>query len=338
MGYSIIELVIAMLIAAIIIQTTLSSYSWFNKFYHQYIVSITFTQSLNKVMMLITADAQNAGSFGSFNLHYLNRDAIKSYNNYNFCNIDKILTGAGIYSSSNSITIVSGDNIGIYKNSLRNENIDNNCGSCESCALCQKNSQLFLNNSTFENNNYTLANAVTLFSSSNRLYLCRTQEINPRSTKNNMDNPTNHSNYDNSNSEISFNLSECNLDGIAVESYERLRDNNDNILQPSLPNIQTFAVMNFKAIEYYVTSVSGISGLYYRELMPDCTKFSQPILIAPEVEALSISYNILNSNGLISNTTILDSQQSDNKILGVTINISAKYQESIITMSSYVGF
>lgn len=337
MGYSIIELVIAMLIAAIIIQTTLSSYGWFNKFYHQYILSIKLTQNLNKVMMLITADAQNAGSFGSFNLHYLNKEAIKSYNNYNFCNIDKILTGDGIYSSSNSITIVSGDNIGIYKNSLRNENIDNNCGSCESCALCQKDSQLFLNNSTFENNNYKRDSAVSLFTSSNRLYLCRTQEINPIYSKNNMDNPINHSNY-NSNSEISFNLSQCNHDGIPVESYERLQDNNDTILQPSLPNIQTFAVMNFKAIEYYVTSINGIYGLYYRELMPDCTKFSQPTLISLEVKALNISYNILNSNGLISNTTILDSQQSDNKILGVTINISAKYQESIITMSSYVGF
>ncbi len=88
----------------------------------------------------------------------------------------------------------------------------------------------------------------------------------------------------------------------------------------------------------YCKIVNGISGLYYRELMPDCTKFSQPILIAPEVEALSISYNILNDSGLISNTTILNPQQSNNKILGVTINISAKYQESIITMSSYVGF
>jgi hypothetical protein len=337
MGYSIIELVIAMLIAAIIIQTTLSSYSWFNKFYHQYIVSIKFTQSLNKVMMLITADTQNAGSFGSFNLHYLSKESISIYSNYNFCNIDNIIPGAGIYSSSNSITIVSGDNVGIYKNSLRNETIDNNCGSCESCALCQKDSQLFLNNSIFENNNYILASAVTLFTSSNRLYLCRTQDINPKYSRINMANPAN-SSID-SNSEISFNLSECNHSGIAVESYERLQgDDNDTIMQPSLPNIQTFAVMNFKAIEYYVTSVSGISGLYYRELMPNCTKFSQPILIAPEVEALSISYNILNSNGLISNTTILDSQQSYNKILGVTINISAKYQESIVTMSSYVGF
>lgn len=336
MGYSIIELVIAMLIAAIIIQTTLSSYSWFNTFYHQYIVSIKFTQSLNKVMMLITADTQNAGSFGSFNLHYLSKESISIYSNYNFCNIDNIIPGAGIYSSSNSITIVSGDNVGIYKNSLRNETIDNNCGSCGNCALCQKNSQLFLNNSSFENNNYILASAVTLFTSSNRLYLCRTQDINPKYSRINMANPANSSS--DSNSEISFNLSECNYAGIAVESYERLKDNNDNIIQPSLPNIQTFTVMNFKAIEYYITSVNGISGLYYRELMPDCTKFLQPILIAPEVETLNISYNIKDHDGLISNTTILNPQQSNNKILGVTINISAKYQESIITMSAYVGF
>lgn len=337
MGYSIIELVIAMFIAAIIIQTTLSSYSWFNKFYHQYVLSIKFSQHLNKVMMLITTDAQNAGSFGSFNLHYLNKEAITHYNNYNFCNIDNIIAGAGIYNSSNSIIIVSGDNVGIYKNALINENIDNNCGTCESCALCQKSSQLFLNHSTFENNNYTLNSAITLFASSNHLYLCRTQEINPRYSKNNMDNLANRSSY--SNSEISFNLSECNHAGIAVESYERLQDDNDTILQPSLPNIQTFAVMNFKAIEYSITSINGVSGLYYRELLPDCTKFSQPILIGPEVEALNISYNIVDSSGLISNTATLNNQQQkNNKILGVTLNISAKYQESIITMSSYIGF
>ncbi len=257
-GYILLELMLSIVVYSIIISTMLTQYQKFHQLNFSLALKLTNMHNLQKAMLMITEDISRCGSFGVYNMHYLSNPT--NHVQYGICNLNKFISGRGLYSQENLISIAYGMNIGPYSSSSSHaKNLE------ESTEI------------SFFYNHQDMSGSIILFSDYNHLYSCLTNDLHPRIINNklitfNLDNNCSLSRNSSANT--------LNVMNLAIKNYF-LQENN-LFYQEMSPNCQSYT-----AAEILIEHIKKISLYYY------AIDSNNHIMISKNSSDLEASFRVL---------------------------------------------
>ncbi len=318
MGFNLIELMVALTVAAGVLALITSSFS---QLYNAFIFNtkaLSMNQDLRLTMQLLKNDVNNAGIFGGFS--FRNQSATTTYavtkvitprcSNSTWCAFES--TGIGVKSFTSDVDgvipngypgLASGSEIlriqyGGSKVAYLDPR-DRNGASCDgsyNCTInkCSSSSSRYLNRAYFINSGIESNSSVYMLTSANRAYLMQFANQNVFTT-----------------SDMNLNAGEllvvfnnvlgCPSVGevsIAIESYlaGTAPTYNYTAYDPDMFSLQ---LVNFYTRYYFVLGQNNnySAGLYVRTLQSDGS-LSNPMLVSSNVNKLTLSYLVDNFVGL----------------------------------------